>query len=130
VLDMPVTTTIGCGLAGLIAVGIIFIGARFIVAPRVGAAGYGVQPDLSQPSAGAYLRVKGIRDIASGLFLIILMAAGATHLLGWVILAATIIPLADATIVLSYHGPKSIAWGIHGLTAAVMIVTCALLLIS
>jgi hypothetical protein len=130
VLDMPVTTTIGCVLAGLIAVGIIFIGARFIVAPRVGAAGYGVQPDLSQQSAGAYLRVKGIRDIASGLFLIILMAAGATHLLGWVILAATIIPLADATIVLSYHGPKSIAWGIHGLTAAVMLVTCALLLIS
>lgn len=127
---MTVTTTIGYVLAGLIAVGIIFIGARFIVAPRVGAAGYGVQPDLSQPSAGAYLRVKGVRDIALGLFVIILMAAGATHLLGWVILAATIIPLADATIVLSYDGPKSIAWGVHGLTAAVMLVTCALLLIS
>ena len=91
-------TTIAYTLAGLIAAGIIFIGARFIVAPRVAAAGYGVQPDLSQRSAGAYLSVKGVRDIASGLFVFILMAAGATHLLGWVILAATIIPLADATI--------------------------------
>lgn len=117
-------TTVGYVLAGLIAAGIIFIGARFIVAPRVAAEGYGVQ------SAGAYLSVKGVRDIASGLFLVILMAAGAIHLLGWVILAATIIPLADAAIVLGNGGSKSIAFGVHGLTAAVMVVTSALLLIS
>jgi hypothetical protein len=48
----------------------------------------------------------------------------------WVILAATIIPLADATIVLGNGGPKSIALGVHGLTAAVMLMTSALLLIS
>jgi hypothetical protein len=58
------------------------------------------------------------------------MAAGATHLLGWVIMAATIIPLADATIVLGNGGSESIAWGVHGLTAAVMLMTSALLLIS
>jgi len=58
------------------------------------------------------------------------MAAGATHLLGWVILAATIIPLADATIVLGHGGPKSIAYGVHGLTAAVMLMTSAFLLTS
>jgi hypothetical protein len=76
------------------------------------------------------LSVKGVRDIATGLFVIILMVAGATHLLGWVILAATIIPLADATIVRSNDGPKSIAWGVHGGTAAIMLVTSALLLLS
>jgi hypothetical protein len=117
-------------LAGLIAAAIIFIGARFIVAPRVAAIGYGVQPDLAQSSVVAYMRVKGIRDIASGLFVIILMAAGATHLLGWVILAATIIPIADAAIVLGSGGAKSIAWGVHGATAVVMLITSALLLIS
>src|SRR5262245_19290683 len=110
VLDMT-TTTIAYMLAGLIAAGIIFIGGRFIVAPRVAAAGYGVQPDLDQRSASAYLSLKGVRDIASGLIVFILMAAGATHLLGWVILAATIIPLGDATIVLGNGGPKSIAYG-------------------
>src|SRR5689334_7198117 len=125
-----IATTIAYALAGLIGAGIIFVGARFIVAPRVAAAGYGVQPDLGPRSVGAYLSVKGVRDIASGLFLFILMAAGATHLLGWVILAATIIPLADASIVLRSGGPKSIAWGVHGLTAAVMLVTSALLLIA
>jgi hypothetical protein len=124
------TTTIGYTLAGLIGAGIIFIGARFFVAPRVAAAGYGVQPDLSQKATGAYLSVKGVRDIASGLIVFILMAAGATHLLGWVILAYTIIPLADTAIVLGHGGPKSIAWGVHGLTAVVMLITSALLLIS
>jgi hypothetical protein len=122
------TTTIGYTLAGLIAAGIVFIGARFLVAPRIAAAGYGVQPDLSQPSVGAYLSVKGIRDIASGLFVAILMVAGTTHLVGWIILAATIIPIADAIIVLSHGGPKSTAFGVHGVTAAVMLVTAALLL--
>jgi hypothetical protein len=122
------TTTIGYTLAGLIAAAIIFIGARFLVAPRIAAAGYGVQPDLSQPAVGAYLSVKGIRDIASGLFVAILLVAGATHLAGWVILAATIIPIADAIIVLTHGGPKSIAFGVHGVTAAVMLVTAALLL--
>jgi len=122
--------TIAYTLAGLIAAAIILIGARFIVAPRAAAAGYGVLPDLGQPTTVAYLSIKGVRDIASGLFVIILMAAGATHLLGWVILAATIIPLADAGIVLGNGGSKSIAWGVHGATAVVMLITSALLLLS
>jgi hypothetical protein len=122
--------TVAYVLAGLIAAAIIVIGARFLVAPRSAAAGYGVEPDLDQRYAGAYLSVKGVRDIASGLFVAILIAAGATHLLGWVLLAATIIPIADTAIVLANGGPKSIAWGVHGVTAAVMVTTSALLLIS
>jgi hypothetical protein len=117
-------------LSGIIAAAIIFIGARFIVAPGVAAAGYGVQPDVGQPAVRAYLSVKGIRDIASGLFVVIVLAAGATHLLGWVILAATIIPLADAAIVLRNDGPRSIALGVHGLTAVLMLVTSALLFVA
>jgi hypothetical protein len=122
-------TTIAYVLAGLIGAAIVFIGARFIVAPRAAAAGYGVEPDLNQPSVRAYASIKGVRDIASGLFVFILMAAGATQLLGWVVFAATIIPLADAAIVLRAGGSRAIAWGVHGLTAAVMLVTAALLLI-
>lgn len=127
---MTIIITIGYVLAGLLAAAIIFIGARFLVAPRVAAAGYGVLPNLDQPGSGAYLSAKGVRDIATGLFVIILMVAGATHLVGWVMLAGTIIPLGDATIVLRNGGSKSVAWGVHGGTAAVMLITTALLLIS
>ncbi|BBZ69845.1 DUF4267 domain-containing protein [Mycobacterium paraseoulense] len=125
---MTTPAIVGYVLAGLLAAGIIFIGARFLVAPRVAAAGYGVLPDLDEPGAGAYLSVKGVRDIATGLFVIIMMVAGATHLVGWVMLAATVIPLVDAAIVLRNGGSKSVAWGVHGVTAAVMLVTTALLL--
>jgi hypothetical protein len=123
-------TTTAYVLTALVAVGIIAIGTRFLVAPRTAAAGYGVPADPALPAVGAYLGVKGIRDIASGLFLGILLIAGATHLLGWVVLAATIIPLADTAIVLGNGGSKSVAWGVHGVTAAVMLVTSALLLLA
>ena len=66
--------------------------------------------------------LKGVRDIASGLFVFILMAGGAAHLVGWVILAARIIPIADALIVLGNGGAKAIALGVHGVTAVVMFI--------
>lgn len=127
---MTITATIGYLLAGVLAAAIIFIGARFLVAPRAAAAGYGVVPDVDRPEIRAYLSVKGVRDIATGLFVIILMIAGATHLIGWVMLAATLIPLADAAIVLRSGGSKSVAYGVHGGTAVVMLITTALLLVS
>ena len=126
---MTITATIGYLLAGVLAAAIIFIGARFLVAPRAAAAGYGVVPDVDRPEIRAYLSVKGVRDIATGLFVIILMIAGATHLIGWVMLAATLIPLADAAIVLRSGGSKSVAYGVHGGTAVVMLITTALLLV-
>ncbi len=122
--------TIGYVLAGLIAAAIIVIGARFILAPRVAADGYGVATDAQQPSVRAYLSVKGVRDIASGLFVIIVMVTGSTQLLGWMILAATIIPVTDAIIVLRSGGPKGVAYGVHGGTAAVMLITTALLILA
>jgi len=127
---VTITATIGYLLAGVLAAAIIFIGARFLVAPRAAAAGYGVVPDVDRPEIRAYLSVKGVRDIATGLFVIILMIAGATHLIGWVMLAATLIPLADAVIVLRSGGSKSVAYGVHGGTAVVMLITTALLLVS
>jgi len=127
---MTITTLVGYVLAGVLSTAIIFIGARFLVAPRVAAAGYGVLPDISRASVVAYLSVNGVRDIATGLFVIILMVARETHLVGWIMLTATIIPLVDAAIVLRSGGAKSIALGVHGGTAAVMILTSALLLVS
>ncbi|MEM6105910.1 DUF4267 domain-containing protein [Mycobacterium sp. 050272] len=124
------TTTIGYVLAGILAAAIIFVGARFLIAPRVAAAGYGVPADPDQPAVRAYLGVKGIRDITTGLFVIIAMLAHATHLVGWIMLAATVIPIVDATIVLRNGGAKSVAYGVHGGTAAVMLVATALLLVS
>jgi Domain of unknown function (DUF4267) len=109
------TGALGYYLSGAIAVGIIIIGARFLLAPHAAAAAFGV-PVSPDARWDAYLLVKGIRDIASGLFIAILMLDGSVPLLGWFILAATVIPLADA---LTHGGTKAAAFGIHGATAGV-----------
>jgi len=119
-----VRTKIGYGLSGLLGAGIIVIGARFLVAPRAAAAGYGITAEQGDP----YLAVKGVRDIASGVVVFVLLAAGKPHVLGRWLIAASVIPIGDAIIVLRGNGPKATAYGVHGTTAAGMLGTAALLL--
>jgi hypothetical protein len=128
-------TTIASIASGAIGVGIILIGARFLVAPQGAAAGYGVEVEpagAQAPSSSPYpwLYVKGVRDIASGLFLFILLGNRAPHLLGAFMAAASIIPLGDAVIVLRSGGTRAAAFGIHGTTAAVMLAASAALLLA
>lgn len=128
-IEGRVSATIGYWLSGAIALGIVLIGARFFLAPHAAAAAYGVsvRPD---PRWEAYLSVKAVRDIASGLFTVILILNQSAHLLGWFILAAAIIPLVDAVIVLRHGGTRTVALGIHGVTAVAMLITSALLLLG
>lgn len=122
-------SNIGFYLSGLIAAGIIFIGFRFLLAPSTAAAAYGV-PAGAEPHLQAYLSAKGIRDIASGLFLAMLMAYGSTRVLGSFILIATLIPIVDAMIVLRQGGSRAIAFGVHGSTAVAMLIIGGLVLIG
>lgn len=123
-------TNVATVLAGLIGAGIIFIGARAFWAPRA-AAGFGI-PDTptEDPTFQAWLSVKAVRDMASGVFVFILLVAATPQLLGWFMLAAAGIPIGDGLIVLRSHGPRSAAYGIHGVTAAVMLVIGVLLLVA
>ena len=120
--------TIGFYLSGVIAIAIIFIGCRFLLAPSTAAAAYGV-PAGVEPHSRAYLFAKCIRDIAS-VFVAILMAYGSAHVLGWFMLAATLIPVADALIVLHQGGSRTVAFGVHGGTAVAMLIISGLLLID
>jgi hypothetical protein len=122
--EAMVLTKIGYGLSGLLGAGIIVIGARFLVAPRAAAAGYGLTSEQGDP----YLAVKGVRDIASGVVVFVLLGARKPHVLGRYLVATSIIPMGDAIIVLRGNGPKATAYGVHGTTAAVMLGTAALLL--
>lgn len=81
-------------LVALIAAGIIFIGARFLVAPLAAAEGFGV------PATGthtfAYLWAKGTRDIVSGLFVVALLWLGVDRrVLAAFIAVAALIPMGD-----------------------------------
>ena len=122
-------TSIGFYLSSVIAAGIIFIGGRFLLAPSLAAEGYGV-PAATEPHSRAYLFAKGIRDIASGLFIAMLIAYGSAHALGWFMLIATLIPIADALIVLLQGSSRIVAFGVHGGTAVAMLIISGLLLID
>ena len=109
-----------------IAVGIIFVGARFIISPETGATGYGI-PIISKEDL-PFGRIKGIRDIFSGLALLPLLFQRMRRATAWVFTAATIIPATDCMIVLTTNGPSDIGHILmHGLTAVYMAITCVLL---
>ena len=54
-------------LAGLIAVGIIVIGCFYLASPEQVLGSFGLKPPASDADTRAWLRPKGIRDVASGL---------------------------------------------------------------
>jgi hypothetical protein len=118
---------IGYSLSGLIAVGIVFIGARFLWDPAAASRDFGIP---NPPSTGftPWLAVKGVRDIVSGLFVFLLMANGSPRLLGEFMLVASLIAMGDAAIVLRSGGSRTAAFGIHGVTALVIIAAGASLI--
>jgi Domain of unknown function (DUF4267) len=120
---------IGYLLSSLIAVGIVFIGSRFLWDPPAASRAFGL-PNSPSPATGftGWLAVKGARDIVSGLFVFLLMAKGSPRLLGEFLLVASLIALGDAAIVLRSGGSRTAAFGIHGLTALVIIAAGASLI--
>jgi hypothetical protein len=123
-------TTIANVLAGLIGAGCIFFGANAFRAPQA-AAGFGIPGTPTENrNFQAWLSVKAVRDIASGIFIFILLAGATPHLLGWFMLAAAGIPAGDALIVSRNNGPKAAVYGIHGATAMVMVAISVLLLVA
>ena len=128
-------TTFASIVSGVIGVGIILIGARFLLAPQAAAAGFGVPaepPGAQTPASSPYpwLYAKGVRDVASGIFIWVLLANRAPHLLGAFMTAASIIPVGDAVIVLRSGGTRAAAFGIHGVTTAVALAASAALLMA
>ena len=115
-------------LTAIVALGIIYIGLNYLVAPAKIAAGFGFTE--VPENAETFLNVKGGRDIGAGLVPLALVIYGDPHALGWVMLTAALWPVFDMLIVLRHRGKKAIAFGVHGLTAVVMVVAALLLLLG
>jgi hypothetical protein len=100
-------------LAVLISVGIIVIGYFYVVSPQRISAGFGLKAPASESDTSAWLRLKGIRDIAT---------------VGIVILVFSIIPFGDMSNILVSGGRKATAFSVHGVTCAVMLFAGLLLI--
>src|SRR4051812_25870065 len=76
-----------------IALGIIFIGVRFLWLPEISVKDFGIL--VPEGSDLAFGRIKGIRDIFSGLALLTLLLSRMKKATAYVFTAAIIIPAMD-----------------------------------
>ena len=114
--------TIPLSLAALMAVAIIVIGCFYLLSPERMTGSFGLKPPASDPDTRAWLRLKGIRDIASGLVVLTMMLTTGPRSVGIALLVLAITPFGDMSIILGSGGSKSKALSIHGATCAAMLV--------
>jgi len=115
-------SAIPVSLAALMAVSIMVIGCFYLLSPGRISRSFGLKPPASDADTGAWLRLKGIRDVAAGLVVLAMILAADRRLVGIVLLVEAIIPLGDMSIILASGGSKSRALSIHGITCAAMLV--------
>jgi len=121
-------SVIPLSVAALVAVGIIVIGCFYLLSPERISGTFGLKPPAPDADTRAWLRPKGIRDVAAGLVVLTMMLIGDKRLVGTALLVEAIIPFGDMSIILGSGGSRSRAFFVHGVTCAVMIVAGLLLI--
>ena len=115
-------------LAVLVAVGIIVIGCFYLASPERISGTFGLKPPASDADTRAWLRPKGIRDVAAGLLVLTLMLTTDSRTVGIVLLVFAIIPFGDMSNIFVSGGRKATAFSVHGVTCAVMLFAGLLLI--
>jgi len=108
------------------ALGIIFIGLRYILSPHLAAIGFGIP--LPEGKSALYGSIKGIRDIFSGLVLFYPLWIRSPRVTAFIFSTAIIVPATDCILVLTANGSSD--WPhllIHGGTALFMLINSILL---
>jgi len=121
------TTKISYTVAFITGLGLIFIGARFLLSPEIAEAGYGIH--FNEQGDYSFHYIKGIRDIFSGLLMCVFVLMNERRPLGITLLAGTIIPVTDMLIVLnkSYNG---IQQAIPHISAIIICVVIGIILLA
>ena len=94
-------------LAALSAAAIVVIGCFYLAAPDRISRSFGLRPPASDADTLAWLRLKGVRDVASGLVVFAMMLAVDGRAVGVALLVEAAIPFGDMSVVLASGGSKS-----------------------
>ncbi len=119
----------GMTIAALAGLAILAVGVLYLVIPHAMAASFGL-PNVPAPDATPWLRLKGIRDLATGVTAFVLLVFAERPVLAAALLAFTIVPLGDAMTILGAGGSRQAALSIHGSTAALMLIGAGALLLT
>ncbi len=112
-------------LASLVAIGIIYIGINGIMHPADAAAGFGVP--LHNDNDFAFVRIKAVRDIVSGLLAIAFLLLKRRREFSILFLILALIPIGDFLVVLLTGDHQILHLAIHGGTALYMFIVGGLL---
>ncbi len=115
-------------LAALIAAGVVALGCFYLAAPERISGSFGLKPPASDADTRAWLRLKGIRDLASGLVMLTMMLTADTRTVGVALLVFAIVPFGDMSIILGSGGRKATAFSVHGAACAMMLAVGLLLI--
>jgi hypothetical protein len=112
-------------LATVGALFVLYLGLSFILTPESATPGVGLP---NWPAGDGFLVMKGIREFSMGLVIGVLLVTGHRRALGWVLLMEAVAPFGDMINVLAHHGSVAAAFGMHGLTSALIAITGLLIL--
>jgi Domain of unknown function (DUF4267) len=104
---------------------IIAVGINFILNPVGASTGYGIP--IHDPAAFPFMWIKGIRDVVTGVIVLMFLFRGDRRTTATIFALATLIPLGDGVVILRHLGfapPIFIHWG----TALYMMIVSAFLL--
>ena len=118
------------GLALLLAFAIIAIGILYLASPLTATRSFGLPLPENGANIAWWLRLKGVRDIASGLAVLAFMTWGAPGAVGIILLVEAFIPVGDMLLILAAKGSTKSALGTHGLTAVIMVLAAVPLIIG
>lgn len=105
--------------SGLIGLGLIFIGIRFLAAPEAGERGYRL--NFSENADYSFHYIKGIRDLFCGTLILTLALWKRRAELALTLGLGAMIPMVDFLVVLNAPNSNPAALWIHGITAIVLI---------
>jgi Domain of unknown function (DUF4267) len=118
------------GMALLLALAIIAIGIQYVASPLTATRSFGLPLPENGANIAWWLRLKGVRDIVSGLAVLAFMMWGAPSGVGIILLVEAIIPVGDMLVILAAKGSTKSAFGMHGLTAVIMVLAAVPLIIG
>src|SRR3954451_22090169 len=118
------------GTALLLVIAIIAIGIQYAARPLMATRSFGLPLPENGANIAWWLRLKGVRDIVSGLAVLALMMWGAPGAVGLILLVEACIPLGDMLVILAANGSANLVFGIHGLTAVILVLTALPLIIG
>jgi hypothetical protein len=109
------------GAASLVALAAIAIGTTYVANPTTATRSFGLPLPENGTNIVWWLRLKGVRDIVSGLAVLAFIAWGAPRGVGIILFVEAIITVGDMLLILAAKGSPKSAFGMHGLTAVFMV---------